>query len=885
MLKVTKKLSKIIIFLLILTTTTTDLYPLLIDLNINNNGARSFFPRSSGFTPSLTTPDNITYYEGDPRPYSFSWVVTDLSVGSNPYYVLYHNGDFFHQDGWSTGDTISIDVSDYLEGTHVINLTVWDDEDNCTSDVVQVLVSANSNPSISNNQSTIVYAQGNTDVHTINWTINDSAVLHTNYSISVNYSQIVQTGGWTTGDDILYDATGLPTGTHYFTLYTRDGFNGESSNTVTVVVGGVTSPSWESTQSDLEFYEDDPRYREISWNLTDATVDNPYYILYCDNQMFQTGSWTSGNQIIASIQNLNYRTQSYFFELWVYDGTGSLAYDTCNVLIHENYGFTASIYYTGDLIEGTPGEEYFRFYLSDSSRYNAEYQILLNGTMVQNDTWTGGYYYYYYDHLLAADYRITLNAHDGMGKTYTTYRDITVEVNNEPSTNSPDDISFVKGETTSVYVQWYVSDSDYYGTYKPVWIFDNDTQLWYDSNDWSYSDEWVSYYLNDLAVGVHNLTFYAFDGYNKNGTDSVLVTVQPNDDVAISPHQGNLTYTAGDPTIYSFNWTALDLTTDSGTYTIYKDATPQKTGSWSNGSVLGIDVSGVQVGSYTYRLNLQDGYGKSADDYIDLDVLTNTIPTINNPSSIDFVFGDPDDYNIIWNVTDSTIGPTFFNVTKNGALFDSGSWESGVPLPTVDLNVLIVGSYTFSVTAWDGCGASVSNSVDVQVNANDDPAITHPDNVTFVAGDPTIDVLSWTITDATTKSPTYQLINNGSVVGSDSWASGIGTSGYDISILGVGIHEIMINATDGYGVNIIDNVTVTINPNNAPSIGDLGDITYTEGDPASYSLQWTITDAEVRTTNYNLTIDGSLERNTTWISEAALPPLDVSGWSDGTYTI
>ena len=76
---------------------------------------------------------------------------------------------------------------------------------------------------------------------------------------------------------------------------------------------------------------------------------------------------------------------------------------------------------------------------------------------------------------------------------------------------------------------------------------------------------------------------------------------------------------------------------------------------------------------------------------------------------------DEDDtgLSIIWTGTD--IHPDTYEITQDGVLIASGSWNSSSESLTVLLDGLSVGDYTFVVTLNDTSGNSVSDSVVVTV--------------------------------------------------------------------------------------------------------------------------------------------------------------------------
>ena len=109
-----------------------------------------------------------------------------------------------------------------------------------------------------------------------------------------------------------------------------------------------------------------------------------------------------------------------------------------------------------------------------------------------------------------------VTARDGAGNSNTTSQIFTVD-NSAPIINSPNDISYEYGSTTNE-IQWSVIDL-HSGSYR-IYV---DTV--YDIiNTWS-NDTYVSFNVDGLSIGTHNITIVAFDVVGNSATDTVIVTV------------------------------------------------------------------------------------------------------------------------------------------------------------------------------------------------------------------------------------------------------------------------------------------------------------------------------------------------------------------------
>jgi hypothetical protein len=131
--------------------------------------------------------------------------------------------------------------------------------------------------------------------------------------------------------------------------------------------------------------------------------------------------------------------------------------------------------------------------------------------------------------------------------------------------------------------------------------------------------------------------------------------------------------------------------------------------SWDGGAIA-VNVNGVSVGTYYYRLVVFDTFNQFASDEVTVTVLSPG-PSIDHPPDVSYKFGvgyKP----ITWNPSSSS--PQKYQVTKNGAIVANGAWTGGAI--TVNAGGLPVGAYTFTCTVWDTCSRSVSDDVVVLVS-------------------------------------------------------------------------------------------------------------------------------------------------------------------------
>ncbi len=90
----------------------------------------------------------------------------------------------------------------------------------------------------------------------------------------------------------------------------------------------------------------------------------------------------------------------------------------------------------------------------------------------------------------------------------------------------------------------------------------------------------------------------------------------------------DLSYQVGQ-TGKSISWIVTDTSVGTTSYTIYKNSSSVRSGSWNSGASIQIDVDGLPVGTYNYTLEVQDGLGGITSD--EVHVTVNSSSSQNNP--------------------------------------------------------------------------------------------------------------------------------------------------------------------------------------------------------------------------------------------------------------
>jgi hypothetical protein len=316
-----------------------------------------------------------------------------------------------------------------------------------------------------------------------------------------------------------------------------------------------------------------------------------------------------------------------------------------------------------------------------------------------------------------------------------------------------------------------------------------------------------------LVQGTYVFKLTATDNNNVSGNATVTVTVKPapvipgppsanagsNQTITLPTNNISLAGSGSETngTIASFSWT---------------QSSGPSTATIGSSSAASTTVSGLQQGTYTFRLTITDALGITASATV---TVTVDAPTPGSP------------------VSNAGSNQTITLPTNRVTLAGSGSetngtiasysWTqvSGPSTATIasassasaTASGLVKGTYVFMLTVTDNTGVTASDNVTVTVNpapvtpgapsanAGNDQTITLPTNHVSLTGsgsetNGTITGYSWTQVSG----PSTASISN---------ASAASTT---MSGLVQGAYVFKLTVTDNSGITAIDNVNVTVNP-------------------------------------------------------------------------
>ncbi len=386
--------------------------------------------------------------------------------------------------------------------------------------------------------------------------------------------------------------------------------------------------------------------------------------------------------------------------------------------------------------------------------------------------------------------------------------------------------------------------------------------------------------VTNLSEGSYSFEFTVTDAGGLTDSDVMIIEVTAANQLPIVSAGSDITLTlpvsatningtANDPdgTISSILWTQV-----SGNPAVI-----------ANANQLTATVSNLLEGEYMFRITATDNDGGSSSDEV---IIRVNAEIINQPPVAD---AGPN--------MDLTLPVNSVNITGSGSdpdgVISSYLWEkssgpsatmTGENQPTLQLSDLVAGTYRFKLTVTDDDGQSGSDEMVLNVNesivnqlptanAGADQTIQFPANTVTLFGqgsdpDGSITSFKWT-----------QASGNPAVIGQPDNAT------TEISGLQPGNYVFNLEVTDNSGATDNDQVNVTVleEAANQPPVADAGDDVTLSLPSNSIVLDGSGSDNDGSIVSYQWTKVSGPSSFT--INDASLPQANVSGLSEGIYTL
>ncbi|MFX0148594.1 MAG: hypothetical protein ACFE8E_12725 [Candidatus Hodarchaeota archaeon] len=259
------------------------------------------------------------------------------------------------------------------------------------------------------------------------------------------------------------------------------------------------------------------------------------------------------------------------------------------------------------------------------------------------------------------------------------------------------------------------------------------------------------------------------------------------------------------------SWIATDQ--NPNIYTIELQGTGIVAGpsTWLNGSLITYNVpDGLNLGIYTYTINLTDDYGNFITDTVLMSVIELEDPIITiAPTDFSVEYG----YSGIilsWTATDQN--PNIYTITLEGIGIVAGPtvWSNNTAITFNVPDGSAVGQYIYTVNFTDDYNNFITDAVIMTVEDTIDPIVTNaPSDFSVNQGYTGVNI-SWTATDPHPSTYTIELEGSGIIEGPTAWLSGVAITYFVPEGLAAGQYSYTVNFTDQYGNSITHTVTLTV---------------------------------------------------------------------------
>ena len=223
-------------------------------------------------------------------------------------------------------------------------------------------------------------------------------------------------------------------------------------------------------------------------------------------------------------------------------------------------------------------------------------------------------------------------------------------------------------------------------------------------------------------------SLFVNDTFGRNSTSYVNVTVVPDLSYPTITSPTDISFEFGDEG-YEILWHAYDSNPKNYTITAvihYNDTTYGNVSEfhtfediiesdWSFTDPEGVNITtsvdGLFLGNYTITLTLFDDFNRMTNDSVNVTIYPDIrAPIITSSGDLAYEEGYTG-YFINWTVEESN--PRFFNLTRNGEIFDNGTWRGEEYVLNVDR--FSVGVYIYNMTYTDFFNQSAFSLIEVEV--------------------------------------------------------------------------------------------------------------------------------------------------------------------------
>ncbi|HME53611.1 MAG TPA: hypothetical protein VKM55_15400 [Candidatus Lokiarchaeia archaeon] len=554
----------------------------------------------------------------------------------------------------------------------------------------------------------------------VSWTVTESGAPSRTYTVIANVSYLDIGKNWTSGIPVQENLDGLLTGIYNVSIVASDGLGNKMQDTVIVT---IMNPLLITHHGDFIVPFNSTGYHYIYWDLTD--VDNSsatYDHIYFNGGLISMGGWVNKTTFIQMV-GLTPTTYvvptpigSYNYTMESTNSISDRSLDTVIVTVVNPLTVTHPSdidYYhgnTGNFINWT-------LTFADWLAIQASYVVYQNGTSVASGNWQSFSHNVNYsvDGLLIGSYNFTIVARDPYGDAIDDT--VIVTVAHLLAVTHPGDFSNPRGNGGFNF-DWYITGADkftpHYTIYKNGTVYASGT--WFDGNFMYVYPSML------LPIGSYNFTIVVTDGIGGMLRDTVNVTIvnpltitHPADISSLHPITGQI------------QWYMTNVNGMPTKYNIAQNGTLVDNGIWTYSHTVTHNIGGLLPGWYNFTIVALDTYNDTISDMVIVNVWNPL--NITHPADIICLYGNST--KIQWHLTNVRSNNTWFKVYQNGTLLDNGTWILSY-FVNETTSGLAVGSYNFTIVAWDINNATISDMVILTVyKPSPSPGISF-DTTTFI---------------------------------------------------------------------------------------------------------------------------------------------------------
>ncbi len=263
--------------------------------------------------------------------------------------------------------------------------------------------------------------------------------------------------------------------------------------------------------------------------------------------------------------------------------------------------------------------------------------------------------------------------------------------------------------------------------------------------------------------GYFDIVLEISDGLSSAISDSVTVNFLNIAPIVDHPEDIIMNYGEFEYIIWTITDNAIK---SSAKYSIYRNDILIIRESWTDPTEVQYNLRLENVGTLTFDLIVDDGYGSISTDQVIVTV-TNSLPILTHPKNIT-MYQHSSQW-LIWTVADGSLaGNPTYEILRDGTSILNNTWKSGDQIK-IDLSSLAPNIYVYRLMVNEGV-YQVTDDVSVQVLPNAIPSLIRITNNNLQISSSTN--LSWVVSDLNIFNATYVITMNAKVVKTGDWVTG-----------------------------------------------------------------------------------------------------------------